>query len=62
MRMPQAVLLENALVIQLWFYREHDYFKGFTIFAATAVAYKCGGLGGVCCCRGRGACGIPSSV
>lgn len=36
----QAVLLENALVIQLWHYREHTYFKGLSVLAATAVAYR----------------------
>jgi hypothetical protein len=34
------VLLENALVIQLWHYSEHAYFKGLSVLAATAVAYR----------------------
>lgn len=36
----QAVLLENALVIQLWHYSECAYFKGFSVLAGTAVAYR----------------------
>jgi len=36
----QAVLLENAFVIQLWHYSEHTYFKGASVLAATAVAYR----------------------
>jgi len=38
--LPQAVLLENAFVIQLWHYSEHTYFKGASVLAATAVAYR----------------------
>ena len=32
--------MENALVIQLWYYREHQYFRGVSILAATMLAYK----------------------
>lgn len=35
-----AVLLENAFVIQLWHYTEATYFKGASVLAATAVAYR----------------------
>jgi hypothetical protein len=33
-------LIENAFVIQLWHYTEHTYFKGASVLAATAVAYR----------------------
>lgn len=37
----QAVLVENAFVIQLWHYTEHAYFKGASVMAATVIAYRC---------------------
>ena len=61
----KAVLLENALVIQLWFYREHQYFRGFSILAATLLAYKeqhvwvgVHGINSQLKVRGGGLCGM----
>lgn len=34
------MLIENALVIQLWHYREPAYFRGLSVLAATVIAYR----------------------
>ncbi|KAF8055997.1 CHRNA7 [Scenedesmus sp. PABB004] len=35
-----AVLVENALVLQLWHHSEHGYFRGMRVLAATGLAYR----------------------
>lgn len=38
--MSQAALLENAIVIQLWHYRDYHYIRGPPTIIATTLAYK----------------------